>query len=69
MESDSRLRLYSLNLLYQPFDIAAEEITEIWKFVSYISHEIPVSSHNEIILAEIKKIREEIGELKKQSGD
>ncbi len=69
LESDSRLRLYSLNLLYQPFDIAAEEITEIWKFVSYISHEIPVSSHNEIILAEIKKIREEIGELKKQSGD
>jgi hypothetical protein len=35
------LRLFSLNPIYEPFEVQAAEIKEIWKFVNYISSEIP----------------------------
>jgi transcriptional regulator with XRE-family HTH domain len=41
LESDHKLKLYSLNPLYEPFDIHVNEIKEIWKFVNFISSEIP----------------------------
>ena len=37
------LRLHSLNPLYHPFDIPLNEIKEVWKFVHYISAEMPES--------------------------
>jgi transcriptional regulator with XRE-family HTH domain len=40
-EKEHKLRLFSLNPIYEPFDIHASEIKEIWKFVNYISSEIP----------------------------
>ena len=33
--------LYSLNPMYEPYEIHVHEIREIWKFVHFISHEIP----------------------------
>ena len=41
MEDEHKLRLYSLNPLYEPFDIYVNEIKEVWRFVNYISSEIP----------------------------
>jgi transcriptional regulator with XRE-family HTH domain len=38
---ENRLILYSLNPVYEPFEIHVNEIREIWKFVNYISSEIP----------------------------
>ncbi len=35
------LRLYSLNPMYEPYQVHAGEIREIWRFVHFISHEIP----------------------------
>jgi transcriptional regulator with XRE-family HTH domain len=35
------LRLYSLNPLYEPYDVPVSEIKEVWKFVHYISKELP----------------------------
>lgn len=35
------LRLISLNPAYEPFDVEVKEIKEIWKFVNYISPEMP----------------------------
>lgn len=35
------LRLVSMNALYEPFNIEITEIKEIWRFVNYISKEIP----------------------------
>ncbi len=40
-EEEGTLILYSLNPLYEPFEIRMNEIREIWKFVHFISHEIP----------------------------
>ncbi len=35
------LTLYSLNPIYEPFEVSVKEIKEVWKFVHYISSEIP----------------------------
>jgi transcriptional regulator with XRE-family HTH domain len=36
-----RLVLYSLNPLYEPYEVHISEVKEIWRFVNYISSEIP----------------------------
>jgi transcriptional regulator with XRE-family HTH domain len=41
IEQEQALRLYSLNPVYEPYDVAISEIREIWKFVHYICAEIP----------------------------
>jgi len=35
------LTLFSLNPIYEPFDVEVKEIREIWKFTHYISTDIP----------------------------
>jgi len=35
------LRLYSLNPIYEPYDVHINDVKEIWKFVNYISNEVP----------------------------
>jgi transcriptional regulator with XRE-family HTH domain len=44
IEKDGKLTLYSLNPIYEPFDVSLGEIKEIWKFVNYISSELPEPS-------------------------
>jgi hypothetical protein len=41
IENEGKLRLYSLNPIYEPFDVSLSEIKEVWKFVNYISAELP----------------------------
>ena len=41
LEKENRLKLYSLNPIFEPFDTHVSEIKEVWKFVNYISSEIP----------------------------
>jgi transcriptional regulator with XRE-family HTH domain len=58
-------QLVSLNPAYQPYELAASEIREIWKFVHYISKEVaeqPVT--NDMIGQQLKLLAEEIRELK-----
>ena len=38
---EGKVILYSLNPLYEPYEIHVSEIREIWRFVHFISHEIP----------------------------
>ncbi len=35
------LRLFSLNPLYEPYELHVSEVKEVWKFVHYISNELP----------------------------
>ncbi len=35
------LRLYSLNPLYEPYEVSVTEIKEVWKFIHFISKELP----------------------------
>lgn len=41
IEKEGLLRLYSLNPLFEPYDLPIAEVKEIWKFVHYISIELP----------------------------
>lgn len=41
LKEEGILRLFSLNPLYEPYEVQVSEIKEIWKFVHFISKEIP----------------------------
>jgi len=41
LSRNGKLILYSLNPLYEPYEVHINEVKEIWKFVNYISSELP----------------------------
>lgn len=41
IEKDGKLVLYSLNPLYDPYEVHINEVKEIWKFIHYISSSLP----------------------------
>jgi transcriptional regulator with XRE-family HTH domain len=41
LQAQQILRLSSTNPLYAPFDVPVGEVLEVWRFVSYISRELP----------------------------
>ncbi|MBN2728634.1 MAG: helix-turn-helix domain-containing protein [Bacteroidales bacterium] len=41
IKTEGKLILYSLNPLYKPYELAVNEIREIWRFVHYISSDLP----------------------------
>jgi len=41
ISSNGKLVLYSLNPLYEPYEVHINEVREIWRFVNYISSELP----------------------------
>ena len=59
IQDEGKLSLISLNTIYKPYDLQVMEIREIWKFVHYISSEMPMGeiSHTDLALSlhELKK--------------
>jgi len=41
IRKEGKLILYSLNPIYEPYSVRISEVREIWKFVNYISNELP----------------------------
>lgn len=41
IKEKGKLQLFSLNPLYEPFDIPVSDIKEVWKFIHYICDELP----------------------------
>jgi transcriptional regulator with XRE-family HTH domain len=70
MEKEGKLILYSLNPLYEPYDIHVSEIREIWKFVHFISHEIPepVIPENQLVRT-VAGLKQDMERLKRISLD
>ncbi len=60
IKDTGKLLLHSLNPLYLPYEIKINEVSEIWKFVNYISSEVPEQNKEKNALAR------EVKELKKQ---
>lgn len=55
------ISLYSLNELYEPYDINVKDIREIWKFVHYISPELPEPANTQSsLMAEIKALKKDM---------
>jgi len=67
IEKERKLRLYSLNPMYEPYDVSINEVIEVWKFVHYISTEIPepVLPANQLVKT-VASIKRELNMIKKQ---
>ena len=39
--NEGKLALYSLNPIYEPYEVHVNEVKEVWKFINYISSELP----------------------------
>lgn len=65
LEQEHKLTLYSLNPVYEPFDVYINEIKEIWKFTNYISSEIPdpVLS-NDQLYSTVAHLKQDVDQLK-----
>ncbi len=60
IRQNRKLILHSLNPLYEPYELPVNEVKEVWKFVNYISSEVPPPNKEKELLAE------EVEQLKKQ---
>lgn len=67
IESEGMVRLYSLNPIYEPYEVHVNEIREIWRFVHFISHEIPepIVPENQLVRT-VAGLRREMDQLKQQ---
>lgn len=65
IEKEGKMILYSLNPLYEPFEINVSGIREIWKFIHFISHEIPepVLPENQLVRT-VAGLKQDIERLK-----
>ena len=67
LEEHGHLQLISLNPVYKPYQLGANEIREIWKFVHYISMEMPETPLSDSQVAmQLKILTDEIGALKRK---
>jgi len=66
IEKEGKLTLYSLNPLYEPFDVPVNEIKEIWKFIHFISNELPepVIPENQLVRT-VAGIKNDLEKLKR----
>ncbi|MBI9039100.1 MAG: LexA family transcriptional regulator [Bacteroidales bacterium] len=59
--SEYKFTLHSLNSLYDPFDIAISEVKEVWKFVNYISAEMPeANKEKEDLIKTVQSLKKEV---------
>jgi transcriptional regulator with XRE-family HTH domain len=70
LEAAGSFILYSLNPLYEPYEINVQEIREIWKFVHFISHEIPepVIPENQLVRT-VASLKQDLDRLKMDLKD
>ena len=62
---EGKLVLYSLNPMYEPYQIPVGEIREIWRFVHFISHEIPepILPENQLVRT-VATLKQDLDRLK-----
>jgi len=68
IEEEGKVILYSLNPLYEPYEIHVNGIKEIWKFIHFISHEIPepVIPENQLVRT-VAGLKQDMERLKRIS--
>jgi len=62
-----KLKLISLNSLYEPYDIDVKDVREVWKFVHYIANEMPEpNQRNDDLAATVASLKKDMEKMKKQ---
>lgn len=65
LETEQSFKLCSTNPFYEPFLVNVNEILEIWKFVNYISPELPeVRLDDKQVSQSLQKLQKEVEDLK-----
>lgn len=65
LKSSGTLLLCSTNPVYQPYEVPISEVLEIWKFVHFISHEMPEPNLSRDELSKsVLDLRKEVGQLR-----
>jgi hypothetical protein len=65
LESHKSFQLCSTNPQYPPYMVHANNILEMWKFVNYISKELPdVEVGQSELTKSIKSLQQEMNEIK-----
>jgi hypothetical protein len=59
-------RMISTNPEYAPYELPVNEIREIWKFVHYISSEVPEMNDTGQLQNQIELIKQELEKIKKK---
>ncbi|WP_107037971.1 XRE family transcriptional regulator [Brumimicrobium mesophilum] len=63
------IQLSSTNPLYEPYLIDINNVIEIWKFVNYISHDLPeVTISDNDLLKSVKSIQNQVNEMRSFMG-
>lgn len=69
LKQKKKLLLRSLNTEYKPYEVHVTEIKEIWKFVNYISNEMPGGHfQNEKLLNTVSRLENEMQKIKGMVG-
>ena len=67
IEQEGKLTLRSLNPIYRPYDLAVADIKEVWKFVHYISAEMPEQHENQIreeqLIQTVQELQKKVEEI------
>jgi len=64
VKEDQKLRLISLNPLYEPYEVHVKDIREVWKFVNFFSSEVPEPNmEKDELVRTVKAIEKEIREM------
>lgn len=63
LKTKGTLQMISTNPEYTPFDLPLSEVREVWKFVHYISTEVPEPAGNEQVQHQIKAVRAELEQV------
>ncbi len=67
IKEEGCLELISTNTFYTPYKLPVGEIREVWKFVHYISNEIPDTGNSAFYLAgQIDRIKSDLEEIKEK---
>ncbi len=65
LKTTGTLLLCSTNPAYQPYEVPISEVLEIWKFVHFISHELPEPNLSRDELSRsVLDLRKEVGQLR-----
>ena len=62
--SKKKFLLKSLNTSYEPYEVNQSEVREIWKFINYISHELPQPEGNkDELLNTVALLQKEVSKI------
>lgn len=67
IQKEGRLKLFSLNPLYDPYDLHVSDIKEVWRFIHFISNELPepVLPQNEL-LRTVASLKNDMSKVKNE---